>query len=182
MKIVQLTREQLIQFAVKKKMETPLKYLKSYDYLIDGSTIEDFKQEARFMDGFIEVFCMDDRVIFADKKDVMSLYSQTNINKIEILTSIKYQKKIENSQSLAVLGEYQKYFDPDRYVSMIDITREDYMDYFFESVCEPVLEAINKEGVKVTDYTYVALIDFVLENIKPDRKVVLEIEQFLEGF
>lgn len=181
MRILKVSRQQMLNFAIKHNLHYIINDLKHTGSCIDGSTVESFVSNAGFLDEYVQTHLIpsSDEVIFVNKKDIMALFSERAMSDIGIIHEIRYNRSLSPDLLISVLGEYQKYFNSEHYVEMRDIQQEDYMEFFYESICTPILNALESAGAEVSKWTYIATIDFVLDNIVPDQNEVAACKSYL---
>lgn len=183
MKVLKLTRAQILSFAVKNNLEYAIKDLNYLASVIDGGTIEDFMSKAKFLSEYVQTHWIpsNDEVVFVYKQDILNLFDEMAVKTIVTICEIRYNQCFALDAPISILGEYQKYFNDEHYVQMKDIQHEDYLEFFYDSICAPVMNALKGVNIEVGDWTYIALIDFILGNIKPDQKELDECRTYLAG-
>ena len=181
MRILKVNRKKMLNFAVKHNLESAIKDLNYLGSVIDGGTVEDFMSKAKFLSEYVQTHWnpSQDEVVFANKQDVLALFDQKAMNRMAVINEIRYNPNPALDLPISVLGEYEKYFSSEYYSLLRDIRYEDYMEFFYESICEPIMNAIESANIEIGDWTYIATIDFVLENITPDQEEVNACQNFL---
>lgn len=174
MRTLKLSRKQMLDFAINHSLQYVVKDLECCDSCIDGGTVESFMSNASFLDEYVQTHQnpLKDEVFFVHKQDILGLFDQKAVNTIGLIREIRYNVNLALDLPISVLGEYQKYFSGEHYEKMKDIQHEDYMEFFYESIVDPIVKALKGAGFEVVDWTYIATIDFVLDNIVPDQKEV----------
>jgi hypothetical protein len=173
-KLLTLTTEQIIAFAEQNGLVALKKNALLYG--CDGSVVEELLRHATFLKDYIYVSAKDDvKVYFAKKSEIMGIFSQDEINKIGLMTEIRYSS-LPNNFSAQLLGKYQEFFPKKYYKVFKDICDEEYADFYHESVSMPILKHFGLEDLK---WVYVDAIEYVISNIPVEQPLIIELRNFL---